>query len=191
VIRLARLLVGLALLVSTTAGALVLTAAPAAACSCVGPSTDLLDTHDVAFSGVVTNQRASGDELILTLRADRVFKGEVTRRVDVLGGDEGSTCRIEAGDDDRLLVFGTVAKGQVTSSLCSTVTARDKAYRELRTELGEGTAPTAGYMEVERRPLGLTYEQFAAGRAVLGALGLILIGLLVFRAWRARRRTTS
>lgn len=189
-IGLARLLAGLVLLVSTTAGALVLTAGPAAACSCVGPSVDFLDTHDVAFSGVVTNRRASGDELILTLRADRVFKGEVTKRVDVVSGGAGDTCGLDAQDDDHLLVFGTLAKGEVTSNLCSSVTAPDKAYREILVELGDGTAPTAGYMRAERRTLGLTHEQFAAGRAILGVLGLALLGYFAFRAWRARRRTT-
>jgi hypothetical protein len=191
VIGLARLLAGLAMLVSTTVGALVLTAGPAAACSCVQPSIDFLDTHDVAFSGVVTSRREAGDDVILTLRADRVFKGEVTKRVDVVGGEEGDTCSVEAQDGDRLLVFGSMVDAEVTSSLCSSVTAPGRAYREILAELGEGTAPTAGYMKAERRTLGLTYEQFAAGRAILGALGLALLGYFVFRAWRAWRRTTS
>lgn len=188
---LARLLAGLAVLVSTTAGALVLTAGPAAACSCVEPTIDLLDTHDVAFSGVVTNRREPGDEVILTLRTDRIFKGEVTKRVDVVSGGEGDTCSMEAQDGDRLLVFGSMVGAEVTSGLCGSVTAPGKAYREIVAELGEGTAPTAGYMKAERRTLGLTYEQFAAGRAILGALGLAVLGYFVFRAWRARRRTKS
>jgi hypothetical protein len=189
VTRLARLLACLAVLVSTTAGALVLTAAPAAACSCVQPSIDLLDTHDVAFSGVVKSLREAGDDVITTLRADRVFKGEVTERVDVVGGGEGDTCSLEAQDGDRLLVFGSMVDAEVTSNQCLSVTAPGKAYREIVAELGEGTAPTAGYMRAERRTLGLTYEQFAAGRAILGALGLTVLGYFVFRAWRARRRT--
>ena len=32
----------------------------------------------------------------------------------------------------------------------------------------EGTEPAPGYMKAERRTLGLSYEQFRAGRAVLG-----------------------
>lgn len=186
---LARLLAGLAVLVSTTAGALVLTAGPAVACSCVEASIDLLDTHDVAFSGVVTSRREPGDDVILTLRTDRVFKGEVTKRVDVVGGGEGDTCSMAAQEGDRLLVFGSMVDAEVTSNLCLSVTAPGKDYREIVAGLGEGTAPTAGYMKAERRTLGLTYEQFAAGRAILGALGLAVLGYFVFRAWRARRRT--
>jgi len=191
VIGLARLLAGLAVLVSTTAGMLVLTAGAAAACSCVQPSIDFLDTHDVAFSGVVTSRREAGDDVILTLRADRVFKGEVTKRVDVVGGGQRDTCAMEAQDGDRLIVFGSMVDAEVTSGLCSSVTAPGKAYREILAELGEGTAPPAGYMKAERRTLGLTYEQFAAGRAILGAFGLAVLGYFVLRAWRARRRTRS
>ncbi len=186
----ARLLAGLVLLVSTTAGALVATAGPAAACSCVQPSLEFLETHDVAFSGVVTNRRESGDELIVTLRTDRVFKGEVTKRVDVVGGTDGDTCGLEAEDGDRLLVFGTLVDAEVTSNLCSSITAPGKAYREILAELGDGTEPPAGYLKAERRTLGLSYDQFSAGRAILGALGLIALGYFVLRAWRARRRTS-
>jgi hypothetical protein len=35
----------------------------------------------------------------------------------------------------------------------------------------------------------VTHDQFVAGRAILGVLGLVLLGYFVFRAWRARRRT--
>ena len=188
--RVARLLAGLALLVSATGGALALTAAPAAACSCVQPSTDFLDTHDVAFSGVVIDRRESGRDLIVTVRTDRVFKGEVTKRVDVVGGTKGDTCGLEAQLDDPLIVFGSLVDGEVTSNLCSTVTAPGEAYREVLAELGAGTPPSDGYMRTESRTLGLTHDQFAAGRAILGVLGLAFMGYFAFRSWRAQRRTT-
>ena len=35
----------------------------------------------------------------------------------------------------------------------------------------------------------MTYDEFSAGRAILGALGLIAMAYLLVRAWRARRRT--
>lgn len=105
---LARLLAGLVLLVSTTTGALVLAAGPAAACSCVEPTVAMFDEmdHNVSFAGVVSQRREVGDEVILTMRADRVFRGEVTRRVDVVGVIEGASCGLEAQDGDRLIVFG-------------------------------------------------------------------------------------
>lgn len=190
-IGLARLLAGLVLLVSTTAGALVLTAGPAAACSCVGASVDFLDTHDVAFSGVVKDQRVTGDHSVLTVSADRVFKGEVTRKVDIVGEREGSACGFESQVDDRVIVFADKGDPNLTGGLCATVTAPSQSYRQLLDELGGGTEPTPGYQKAELKTLGLTYEQFVAGRAILGVLGLAVLGYFVFRAWRARRRTNS
>ncbi len=184
---LARLLVGLVLVVSTAAGALVLTSGPAAACSCAVPTVDLLDTHDVAFTGVVAKRRQAGGEAFVTLRTERVFKGDVTKRVDVVGDEPNSTCSLEAEDGDRLLVFGQLVDGEVTSNLCSTVTGLGKSYREILGDLGEGSEPSAGYIKAERRGVGLSYEQFSAGRAILGAIGLIGLGYFAFRAWRARR----
>lgn len=184
-----RLIAGLVLLVSATAGGLVLTAGPAAA-SCAEPSADFLDHSAVAFSGVVADRRESGDDVITTIKVDRVFKGEITRRVDVVSRAENVDYSVAAGVDTRVIVFGDLVDGEVTSNLCSTVVGPGKAYREIVAELGDGTAPAAGYMKAERRTLGLTYEQFSAGRAILGALGLIALGYFVLRAWRARRRTS-
>ncbi|UUZ60982.1 hypothetical protein [Nocardioides sp. B-3] len=79
----------MALLLSGMIGTLLLTSAPANA-SCAEPSADHLDTSDVVFSGVVSGLRESGDDRITTVRVDRVFKGEVTKRVDVVSaGDRG------------------------------------------------------------------------------------------------------
>lgn len=184
----ARLLAGLALLVSTTAGVLVLSAGPAAACSCVAmPDSSLLESSDVAFSGVVVKRREVGDEAITTVRTDLVFKGDVTQRVDVVANKQSSACALAADDGDRLLVFGDLAEGEVSSSLCTSATGRN--YRKVLAELREGAAPSAGYMKAERRGLGLSHDQFAAGRAILGVLGLTALAFFAFRTWRARRRT--
>lgn len=187
---LARALAAAVLLVATTGGALLVSAAPAAACSCTQPSAELLDTHDVVFSGVVTDRRESGGAGIVTLRIDRVFKGDVTRRVDVVDEEPDSTCGLDAEVGADLVVFGRLVDTEVTSNLCLTVTANDGAYDQVLADLGEGTAPSPGYMKAERRTLGLTYEQFSAGRAILGVLGLSALAYFVLKAWRARRRTS-
>lgn len=183
----ARALGALLLLVSTALGAVVVAAGPASACSCVEPTPAFLDTHDVAFTGTVTDRRDPGDEVIVTVRTDRVFKGDVTRRVDVVGGSESDTCSLAAQDGDEVLVFGNLDDDEVSSGRCSTVTGEQR--RALVPDLGEGTAPAAGYLRAERRSWGLSHEQFAAGRAVLGVIGLVLLGWLAWRTWRARRRT--
>lgn len=185
----ARLLAALGLIVATIVGTVLITAAPASACSCVVPSIDFLDTHDVAFSGVVADRRTPGDEAILKVRTDRVFKGEVTQRIDVVGDSSDAACGLEAKSGDQVLVFGSLVDGEVTSNLCLTVSAPGESYSQLLAELGEGAEPTAGYMRVRRGALGLTYEQFLAGRAILGVLGLISLGYIAFQVWRARRRT--
>lgn len=185
----ARLLAGLALLVSATAGALVLTSGPATA-SCAEPSADRLDGSDVVFSGVVSGLRQSGDDRITTVRVDRVFKGEVTRRVDVVSPAGEGDHPMAAAEGDPLIVFGERDGDEVWSSLCQTVIGPDETYYDpILSELGEGTAPSAGYMKAERRTLGLTHDQFAAGRAILGVLGLTALGFFAFRTWRAGRRT--
>lgn len=191
---LARLLAGLVLVLSTAVGALVLTSGAAAACTCVEPTIDLLDSQDVAFSGVVAKLRESGGTPIVTFRAESVFKGEVTKRVDVVGDEPDSTCGLEPNEGDRLVVFGQLVGGEVRSNTCLTVQATGTVGGRILSELGEGTEPSPGYMRAERRTFGLSYDQFVAGRAILGVLGLSCLAVFAyraFRAWRARRRTTS
>lgn len=185
------LLAGLLLVLSTAAGTLVLAAGPAAA-SCVEPSAQDVDTSDVAFSGVVTARRETGDVLLTTVRVDRVFKGEITRRVDVVSptADGREDVAMETEPGGLVIVFGDLESGEVTSSFCRTVSGPDEYYYDpILMELGEGTEPSPGYMKVERGSLGLSYDQFVAGRAVLGALGLSCLAYFAYRAWRARRRT--
>lgn len=194
---LARLVVGLLLALSTSVGSMVLTAGPAAACSCAIPSIELFDEldHDVAFSGVVTKRRVSGDELIITLRTDQVFQGDVTRRMDVVSHAWGASCGLEARERDGLIVFGYLKNGEVTSDLCSTVSTKSPRYRQILAELearaepAADTDPSPGYTKVERDGVGLSRDQYVTGRAIFGALGLVGLGYLAYRTWRARRRT--
>ncbi|UUZ60981.1 hypothetical protein [Nocardioides sp. B-3] len=95
-----------------------------------------------------------------------------------------------AVEGDQLIVFGQFEGGEVSSSLCQSVVGPDEFYyKPILDELGVGTAPAPGYTKVEGRTLGLTHDQFSAGRAVLGVLGLSVPGFVLYRMWRARRRT--
>jgi hypothetical protein len=191
VTTLARLVATFWLVVSAAVGTLVLAAGPATA-GCVVPSADFLDDNDVAFSGVVKDRREAGDDIITTVRVDRVFKGDITRRVDVVSpaADGADDVAMEDEPGALLIVFGDLESGEVTSSLCSSVSGPDEEYYDpILAELGEGTEPAPGYMKAERRGLGLSYEQFSGGRAILGVLGLSSLGYFAFRAWRSRRRT--
>ncbi|WP_325604227.1 hypothetical protein [Nocardioides sp.] len=174
----------------------MLTVSPAAAV-CVEPSLALLDTSDVAFSGVVTKRWEAGDDVITTVRVDRVFKGEVTRRVDVVsrvaGTDPGADYSVHGQTGDGLVVFGDLVEDEVTSNVCRSVSGvselDEQYYDPFLAELGEGTAPSPGYMRAERRTFGLSYDQFVAGRAILGVLSLSCLAYFAYRAWRGRRRT--
>jgi hypothetical protein len=185
---LARLLAGLVLLVSVAGGALVLAAGPSAAL-CAQPSADFLDGSDVAFAGVVVGVRAAGDDIVTTVRVDRVFKGDITRRVDVVSRSDAEDSRITEGEGDDVIVFGQLVEGEVTSDSCRTV-GPGKDHDKVSSALGDGTEPSAGYLKAERPTLGLTYDQFSAARAIFGACALLGMGYIAFRAWRARRRTT-
>lgn len=183
------LLARLLLSIVATAGAVALSSGTAAA-SCAEPSADFLDTSDVVFSGVVSGLRQSGDDRITTVRVDRVFKGDVTKRVDVASPAGETDYAMTAAEGDPLIVFGERDGDEVSSSLCLSVVGPDEYYYEpILAQLGEGTAPTPGYLKAESRSFGLTHDQFAAGRAIVGVVGLIALGFLAFRTWRARRRT--
>lgn len=166
--------------------ALTLVAGPASA-ACAEPSADLVDGSDVAFSGVVAELVRSGDRDIVTVRVDRAFKGEVSRRVDVVSQSDTED-PITAAERDDVIVFGTLEDGDVTSNGCATLVAPGRDYRQVLSDLGAGTDPITGYQKADRG-LGLSFRQFSAGRAVLGVLGLGAGAFFAFRFWRARRRS--
>ncbi|KRF37498.1 hypothetical protein [Nocardioides sp. Soil805] len=175
------------LLVPVLGAALVLTGPPAAA-SCAEPSAELADGSDLAFSGVVLDRSTSGGDPMVTVRVDRVFKGEVTRRVDVVSDASDDGYAIDADIDDEVVVFAQLVDDQVTSGLCTVVVGPGTYYDRVLEDLGPGTAPSEGYTQAERS--GLTYDQWSMGRLVTGVLGLAVLGVVAWRslrAWRARR----
>ena len=189
---LARLVLGLAVILSTTAGVMVLTAGPAAACSCASQDVDDLSAGaDVIFTGSVSKRAEYDDEAVLTVRVDQVFEGEVQRRTDVVGGVDGNMCGLDQREGDPIIVFGTLSDGEVSAGLCSSLhPLSGPGYEKALVDLGEGAEPSPGYMKAERRGIGLSYDQFVAGRAILGVLGLLGLAYLGYRTWRVRRRTS-
>lgn len=187
-----RLLSAVLLVVTVLAASLALASGPAAARSCAEPSADFVDGSDLAFSGVVRDRRTSGDDPVVKVRVDRVFKGEVTRHVDVVSDAANPSYAITAEIDDEVVVFARREGDEVASDLCSVVVGPGKPYDRLLRDLGEGAAPSDGYTKADRT--GLTYDQWATGRLVLGVLGLAVMAFFAFRAvrgWRARRRTSD
>jgi hypothetical protein len=181
VTTLARLLGGVLLVASLLVGSLALSAGPASA-SCAEPSADFADSSDLVFSGVVRDRGGGEEAPVVTVRVDRAFKGEVTRRVDVVSDGPNPSYEIDARAGDEVLVFARLRDGEVTSDLCSFVTGPYVA-RVLR-DLGEGAAPSPGHTQVEQE--GLTRDQWRTGRLVLGVVGLTFLAFLAYRALRGR-----
>lgn len=180
----ARLLAGV-LLAPALAGSLVLTAGPASARSCAEPSADLADGSDLVFSGVVVDRRTSGNDPVTTVRVERAYEGEVTRKVDVVSASSTPGYAVDAALDDEVVVFATLEGDEVVSDLCRVVVGPGQPYDRVLRDLGEGTAPAEGYTQAERS--GLTYDQWQTGRLVTGVLGLGVMGVVAWRALRARR----
>lgn len=183
---------GVLLVGSVLAGSLSLTAGPAAARSCAEPSADFAAGNPLVFSGVVRDRTSSGDSPVVTVRVDRVFKGEVTCRVDVVSDGPTTSYEITARTDDPVVVFAHLDGDEVTSGLCTVVVGPGRYYDRVLRDLGEGTEPSPGYTKADSA--GLTYDQWRTGRLVLGVLGLSAMAFFVFRAFRARRahrRTTD
>jgi hypothetical protein len=174
------------------AGPLTLTAAPATARSCAEPSADLAGASDLVFAGVVSDRRTSGDDPVVVVRVDRVFEGEVTRRVDVVSDASTPGYEITAEIEDEVIVFARLVDEEVVSDLCRVVVGPGGSYDRVRRDLGEGTAPSEGYTQADRA--GLTYDQWRTGRLVFGVIGLSFMAFFAFRALRGRlaqRRTSA
>ncbi len=180
-------LLALALLVLST---VLLAPAPAFACSCAGVSpAEHVEGTDVVVTGRVLDHVEArsrpwgGTPSTYLVEAQTVWRGEVTERFEVIGGEAGDTCAMEGIEVDRRYVFFLHQRGgQLHGSLCGgtgTVTER-QVDRLLDPVAGQpdGDGPaTAGWSVRSNGDL------VAAGGAVLAA------GFGV--AWKVRRARRS
>ena len=181
-----RLLV-LALLALST---VLLAPAPAFACSCAGVSpAEYVDGTDVVVSGRVLDHTEArsrpwgGTPSTYLVAADTVWRGEVTERFEVVGGEAGDTCAMEGIEVDRRYVFFLHQQGdELHGSLCSGtgfVSERqvDRLLDPVPGQPAEGGPAATGWSVRSNGDL------VAAGGAALVA-GL---GVAVWRVRRARR----
>lgn len=129
-----RVLLVLALL----AGTLVITAGPAAACSCarLTPRQRVAEAAAV-FTATATEVRLiepvdHGGKVTATLRADQVYKGEVGRVAEVSTRAQGPACGFPFRTGERYLIFAGADGDALTTSSCSgnlTVPAGDRPLR--------------------------------------------------------------
>lgn len=192
---LARLLAGLLLTASVLAGALGLTAGPAAACGCAEPPARALEDAAVVFSGSVQRESALDQEKVFTVAVDRVHRGTAHRLQDVVTPEHESACGLPWRVGDEVIAAGDADGEAVRAGLCGgSMTARlDQAtYDKALERLGAGEAPAPGEGKAERA--GLTYDQWKVGRFVMGLIGLSLMAVVAVRVLRgrlARRRASE
>lgn len=176
---------------------LVMTGAPAAACSCAVQSLqESRDRAEVVFAGEVlrrdapSNPSSSAEKATYVVRVDRVFKGEAAAVQEVVTLVSGASCGLELPSSGPALLFaGTSAggllglepgPGQLTANLCG----GSQVNPQTPTSLGAGYPPV---------PLPDPQPESTAANDVglPAALGLTTVGLagaVGLVAVRARRR---
>ncbi len=184
-----RLLVALALACS----GLVLTQAPAQACTC--QPNDSVRAHardaDVVFSGVLVQQNRGRQRASFTLDVERIYQGRVAESPVAVVSDTGTTCGLAKLKLDRAyLVFATEAGSRLESAQCTGTGRATPAYvADVERVLGEGNAipkppppgqepPPPEYNRVD----DADPPEFTRLAAPGGAMVLIgLLGLALFR----------
>jgi hypothetical protein len=202
-VRIPRRLGALALMVAVMAGGLlVMTAGPAAACSCamVGSETERTARADAVFVGELVGSRvdqsASPREtrripypapVVLTFKVSRVYKGAVRERQEIVTpGGGGASCGLELSGPGPFLVFAydsagdmyRLGPGQYASNLCSG--SRALGGSGTPTPGGPPTTGTAGRPDESPSTTSLTI-----GLGLLAAA--VASGLAIFRTRRHAR----
>jgi hypothetical protein len=110
-------------------------ATPAGACSCVqGSDSNALAQSDAVFTGRLVDVRrppqvhSSLDPATWVFSVDRVYKGAVTKRQEIVTAVSGASCGLETTGQGRLLVFAVgvrksgvspaPARGQYAANAC-------------------------------------------------------------------------
>ena len=98
------------------AASFVLGVEPAGACSCDGPVSDAVANSDGAFVGVFTGR---GSPAVNHFRVERVIKGDIGARIDVVSTYAGTTCDFGFKPGDRTGLLVARKDDAWTSMLCS------------------------------------------------------------------------
>lgn len=130
------------------AGVVVLTPAPAFACSCSGGSTEQFSRWaDVVVFGTITDRQepppkrviGSMDPVDYTVEVAQVFKGEAGATTVVTSARMGVSCGLEDIQiGEEYVVFATADRGELWASLCGGTRLASPSFEE---RLEEVTGP--------------------------------------------------
>ena len=181
------------LAVFLVAGLGVLTvASPACACSCAGVSArEAFDSADAVFVGRVVEIDEPGglivgsaDPVTLVFDVGEVFKGVVPANVHVVTARDGASCGFDAVAGARYVIYAYEDEaGELATTLCSR-NQQLSAAGPVPVDL----VPGAGYPPAS--PVDYPSDRWWLPYTV-GAAALLLVGLGIVIAVRARRRARA
>lgn len=157
---------------------LLVSSAPAHACSCVmaGVSKHLRQS-DAVFEGEVVEKRRAEHLQVLRVEVSRVYKGDVVEQVDVVTGSGGGDCGVTIAAGRPALFFASADKDGYGTSICA---GTGTALHRDHPALADWHAPAPGTLESDAwdEAGGTSAWWWVGGFVAVGALGAAYV------AWR-------
>lgn len=121
-----------------------LTVSNAHACDCIVPNSPKreLETSTAVFSGKCISVEIKEQQKIVTFEVDRVWKGDVGRKVVVTTGMGGGDCgyRFTTKGDGTYLVYCYGKPQTLGTNICTRTRSLAEGAQDIK-ELGEGNKP--------------------------------------------------
>jgi hypothetical protein len=179
-------------------------APPASACGCVGGTTqEFFDRADAVFTARLVSREeprgallSSADPALHVFAVDTVFKGTAHERQGVLSPVSGASCGLELAGEGPFVVFATrsadlggtpfatLDDDQYAAFLCGGTAPSTPA---LEADLAALAAPSATRLPGTAGTIAPGTDPLVPGLLGVGALVLVLGGVLVLRRRRAAR----
>jgi hypothetical protein len=175
-------------------GGAVLAPGPACACSCVATTpAQAFARADAVFVGRVVD-RASKDRFpwertgvaVWTFEVERIYKGEVQRRQEIVTMDSGASCGLELDGSGPFVIYAThdssyidPERDQYAAGLCDGSQPLTPAVeRSLAAQAPEGPIMPASSVEESAEGRGGVSTPLMVGLGAIGAVVAAVVGWL-------------